>query len=149
VAPVGVDTRPAGRGGGEGPRHGTVRLRTSHIRAGLRRCAAGGDRPRTGRLCRYQARTRSGGVLTVLTSANAPRLTDASDAELAVLQSDRVEFRGQPIGVVVADGPEAARHAASLVRVEYDDQPHVAELRPDGWDLNSLAGQEPVEVPAG
>src|SRR5699024_6535318 len=25
----------------------------------------------------------------------------------------------------------------------------VAELRPDGWDLNSLAGQEPVEVPAG
>src|SRR5213080_2916217 len=35
------------------------------------------------------------GVLTVLTPATAERLASTEDAELAVLQSDEVAFRGQ------------------------------------------------------
>ncbi len=75
------------------------------------------------------------GVLTVLTHRNAPRLADTSDAELAVLQSDEVAFRGQFIGAVVAETPEIARHAAALVRVEYEHQPHDTKLRADHADL--------------
>lgn len=69
------------------------------------------------------------GVLAVLTHHNAARLADTADAELAVLQSDEVAFRGQFIGAVVADSPEVAQHAASLVDVVYEQQPHDTELR--------------------
>jgi xanthine dehydrogenase YagR molybdenum-binding subunit len=75
------------------------------------------------------------GVVAVLTHENAPRLADTSDAELAVLQSDAVAFRGQFIGVVVAETQEIARHAAELVRVTYDEEPHEVELRADRDDL--------------
>jgi xanthine dehydrogenase YagR molybdenum-binding subunit len=75
------------------------------------------------------------GVLAVLTPHNAPRLADTGDAELAVLQSDEVAFRGQFIGAVIADTPQAARHAAQLVGVEYEQQPHDTELSTDRPDL--------------
>ncbi|CAG7646562.1 xanthine dehydrogenase family protein molybdopterin-binding subunit [Actinacidiphila bryophytorum] len=75
------------------------------------------------------------GVLAVLTHRNAPRLADTRDAELAVLQSDAVAFRGQFVGGVVATTSEAARYAASLVRTTYDTQPHDSVLRPDRDDL--------------
>lgn len=71
------------------------------------------------------------GVLAVLTHENAARLADTSDRELAVLQSGEVAFRGQFIGAVVAATPEAARHAASLVTVDYAAEPHDTELRAD------------------
>ena len=75
------------------------------------------------------------GVLAVLTPRNAGSLADLGDAELAVLQSDEVAFRGQFIGAVIAETPETARHAASLVDVEYEVQPHDTELRTDRPDL--------------
>ncbi|SHM84368.1 xanthine dehydrogenase family protein molybdopterin-binding subunit [Actinacidiphila paucisporea] len=75
------------------------------------------------------------GVLAVLTHHNAPRLADTGDAELAVLQSDAVAFRGQIIGGVVATTSETARYAASLVRTTYDEQPHDTGLRADRDDL--------------
>ncbi|MCT2585856.1 xanthine dehydrogenase family protein molybdopterin-binding subunit [Actinophytocola gossypii] len=68
------------------------------------------------------------GVLTVLTPDNAERLADTDDKELAVLQSDEVAFRGQLVGVVVAETSEVAREAAGLVRVTYDEAEHDAEL---------------------
>ncbi|AXK33299.1 xanthine dehydrogenase family protein molybdopterin-binding subunit [Streptomyces armeniacus] len=74
------------------------------------------------------------GVVAVLTHRNAGRLDDLKDeqdGELAVLQSDAVAFRGQFIAAVVAETPETARHAASLVRAEYDQEPHDTELRAD------------------
>jgi xanthine dehydrogenase YagR molybdenum-binding subunit len=74
------------------------------------------------------------GVAAVLTPRNAPRLADSSDRALAVLQSDDVAFRGQFIGAVLAASPEAARHAASLVDVEYEVEAHDTWLhsgRPD------------------
>ncbi|MCH6163705.1 xanthine dehydrogenase family protein molybdopterin-binding subunit [Streptomyces sp. M600PL45_2] len=75
------------------------------------------------------------GVLAVLTPYNAPRLADTDDPELAVLQSEEVAFRGQFIGAVVAETPEIARHAAGLVDVAYEQQPHDTELRADRPDL--------------
>lgn len=75
------------------------------------------------------------GVACVLTHHDAPRLEDTSDGELAVLQSGQVAFRGQFVGAVVAKTPETARHAASMVRISYAEEPHDTELRADRDDL--------------
>ena len=75
------------------------------------------------------------GVVLVITHENAPRLADTGDKELAILQSGEVAFRGQYIGAVVAETFEAARHAAGLVEVAYEEEPHEAELREDGDNL--------------
>ncbi|KPI15227.1 Xanthine dehydrogenase [Actinobacteria bacterium OK006] len=68
------------------------------------------------------------GVLAVLTHENAPRLADADDPTLAVLQNSRVPHRGWPIALVVAETLEAARAGAAAVRVEYDTQDHDVTL---------------------
>ncbi|MBA8824798.1 xanthine dehydrogenase YagR molybdenum-binding subunit [Saccharopolyspora lacisalsi] len=75
------------------------------------------------------------GVITILTHVNAPRLASTEDRELAVLQTDRVSFRGQLIGAVIADTPETARQAAGLVRISYAQWPHEAELSSERSDL--------------
>jgi xanthine dehydrogenase YagR molybdenum-binding subunit len=84
------------------------------------------------------------GVIAVLSHQNAPRLADISDRELAVLQAGEVAFRGQYVAAVIADTLEAARYAASLVRVSYDEEPHDVELRADRQDLYA-----PEQVNAG
>ncbi|MCX9193785.1 xanthine dehydrogenase [Carbonactinospora thermoautotrophica] len=75
------------------------------------------------------------GVLAVLTHENAPKLASTDDAELAILQSGEVAFRGQFVGGVVAETPEIARQAASLVRLDYEERAHDVELRSDRDDL--------------
>ena len=75
------------------------------------------------------------GVLAVLTHLNAPKLALPGDPELAVLQSDRVAWRGQFVGAVIAETLEIARHAASLVRLDYQQRPHDVTLRSDRDDL--------------
>jgi xanthine dehydrogenase YagR molybdenum-binding subunit len=71
------------------------------------------------------------GVLTVVSHENAPRLQPVDDGELAVLQSPRIAYRGQIVAAVVAETLEAAREAAGLVQVAYDEEPHAVELRAD------------------
>jgi xanthine dehydrogenase YagR molybdenum-binding subunit len=68
------------------------------------------------------------GVLAVLWHENAPALP-AAEGELAVLQSSEVSYRGQIVAAVIADSLETARHAAQLVRVDYDVAEHDVELR--------------------
>jgi xanthine dehydrogenase YagR molybdenum-binding subunit len=75
------------------------------------------------------------GVIAVLTVFDAPELADTSDGELTILQDDRVHFRGQPIGAVVAESAETAREAAGLVSVDDRSEPHHTELRPDDSGL--------------
>src|SRR5689334_8339344 len=60
------------------------------------------------------------GVATIITVFDAPRLADTSDGDLTILQDDRVHYRGQFIGAVVAETAEIARQAANLVRTEYE-----------------------------
>jgi len=74
------------------------------------------------------------GVLAVLTHENAPRLGDVAE-EIAVLQSDRVQYVGQPVAAVVAETSEVARDAAGRVSVGYDAQPPDVRLAVDRDDL--------------
>jgi xanthine dehydrogenase YagR molybdenum-binding subunit len=73
-------------------------------------------------------------IVAVLWHENAPRL-QTDNAELAVLQSDAVAFRGQFVAVVVAETPQDARHAAKLVRVLYEETPHDVVFSADRDDL--------------
>jgi xanthine dehydrogenase YagR molybdenum-binding subunit len=66
----------------------------------------------------------------VLSHENAAELAGA-EGELAVLQSPEVSYRGQIVAAVIADSLETARHAAQLVRVDYDAGRHDVELRSD------------------
>ncbi|MET0317406.1 MAG: xanthine dehydrogenase family protein molybdopterin-binding subunit, partial [Rhodococcus fascians] len=59
--------------------------------------------------------------VTLLWHENAEKLGEIEDTELAVLQSDRVAYRGQIVAAVVADSLEAAREGAAQVRVTYAD----------------------------
>jgi xanthine dehydrogenase YagR molybdenum-binding subunit len=78
------------------------------------------------------------GVVQVLTHENAPRLArsdsswgdplDSPGSPFRPLQSDDIKFSAQPIALVVADDFDLARHAASLVRVEYAVEPHATDL---------------------
>ncbi|HEU4930093.1 MAG TPA: xanthine dehydrogenase family protein molybdopterin-binding subunit [Candidatus Krumholzibacteria bacterium] len=92
------------------------------------------------------------GVIDVLTHENRPRMADADSAykddvapegsPFRPLYDDRILFNGQPIALVVAEEPEVAQFAASLVRVEYDEEPHVT-------DVYSQRDQAfPLEAPA-
>ncbi|MGN6798387.1 MAG: xanthine dehydrogenase family protein molybdopterin-binding subunit [Gaiellaceae bacterium] len=72
----------------------------------------------------------SDGVLAVITHDNAPKLPKA-EGELAILQSARVSYHGQIVGIVVAESLEAARGAQHLVHFDYDESEHDVELRVD------------------
>ena len=77
------------------------------------------------------------GVLAVIDAESAPRLAEPAgvNAELFVLQSAEVFYRGEIVAAVVATTLEAAREAAGLVDVAYDEQPHDVLLRADHPDL--------------
>jgi len=78
------------------------------------------------------------GVIDVLTHQNRPRMASADSAykddvapegsPFRPLYDDRILFSGQPIALVVAEESEIARFAASLVRVEYDQDGHVTDV---------------------
>ena len=78
------------------------------------------------------------GVLDVLTHQNRPRMASSDSAykdDLAPdgspfrpLYDDRIWFSGQPVALVVAEEPEIARFAASLVRVQYEKEAHVTDV---------------------
>ncbi|MGW1928806.1 xanthine dehydrogenase family protein molybdopterin-binding subunit [Streptomyces sp. NPDC001919] len=69
---------------------------------------------------------RRPGVHAVLSHVNAPRLGEADDPTLALLQTDRVPHRGWYVALVVADTLEEARAAADDLRIEYTVDEHDA-----------------------
>jgi xanthine dehydrogenase YagR molybdenum-binding subunit len=93
-----------------------------------------------GRITRIDANAARSvkGVLAVLTHDNRPSMADNDDAykdetapsgtPFRPLYDDRIQFNGQPIALVVAETPEIARFAASLVQVEHDREPHVTDI---------------------
>jgi xanthine dehydrogenase YagR molybdenum-binding subunit len=80
------------------------------------------------------------GVLAVLTHENAPRTKPVDDPELGALQSPKVRYRGQIVGLVVAESLEVAREAAAQVRIDYDEEPHDVVLRADDPALYAPEG---------
>ncbi len=79
------------------------------------------------------------GFLALVTHENAPKIAPVGllgpNDDMAVLQTDRVAYRGQFIAVVVAETQENARRAAELLDIRYEEHPHDAELRADRDDL--------------
>ncbi|ONI88709.1 xanthine dehydrogenase [Actinosynnema sp. ALI-1.44] len=75
------------------------------------------------------------GVIAVLTPGTSERLSSTEDKELAVLQTTDVAFRGQIVGIVIAETPEAARQAARLAAVTCSEQTHDVSLSADRVDL--------------
>jgi xanthine dehydrogenase YagR molybdenum-binding subunit len=78
------------------------------------------------------------GVIDVLTHRNRPHMASDDGAykddvapegsPFRPLYDNRIWFSHQPVALVVAEEPENARFAASLVRVEYDQEGHVTDL---------------------
>ena len=83
----------------------------------------------------------SPGVLSVITHLNAPKLrfperpqtnddfvAPVFGRSLPVMQDATIYFNGQPIAIVVAETLEQAEHAATLVKVVYDEQKAVTSV---------------------
>ena len=79
------------------------------------------------------------GVLDVLTHENRPRMAstdhdwkdDVAPEEgspFRPLYDERILFSGQPVALVLAEASETARFAASLVHIDYDEEPHVTDV---------------------
>jgi xanthine dehydrogenase YagR molybdenum-binding subunit len=94
-----------------------------------------------GRIARVDASQalRVNGVIDVLTHENRPRMagTDAAykddvapdkGSPFRPLYDHTIMFSGQPIALVLAEDSETARFAASLVRIDYDEDAHVTDL---------------------
>jgi xanthine dehydrogenase YagR molybdenum-binding subunit len=78
------------------------------------------------------------GVIEVFTHENRPRTAwfdykhrdevAPPGSPFRPLYDERILYSGQPVALVVAEAFEVARHAASLVRVEYEAEPHETDL---------------------
>ena len=78
---------------------------------------------------------RAEGVLAVLTHRNLPKVPGhprlfpslfghpAPGETFLPMQDDAVQYAGQPVAIVVADTLERAQHAATLVRIDYEEAP--------------------------
>src|SRR5438270_10178436 len=103
------------------------------------------------------------GVVGILTRENTPRFKPYPDdltkkgapGESRVpLEDDQIHWVGQHLGVVVAESFEQAMHAASLVRVEYENAPAILTLPDERAQQNSLQpekfiGRENLQVKRG
>ncbi len=108
-----------------------------------------------GRIARIDSRQamKVSGVIAVLTHENRPAMADNDKAykddvapdvgsPFRPLYDDRIHFSGQPIALVLAETSETARFAASLVHVDYDEEPHVTDVyraRDDAFALEAPA----------
>ncbi|MFD5143082.1 xanthine dehydrogenase family protein molybdopterin-binding subunit [Streptomyces sp. NPDC058401] len=93
------------------------------------------------------AATALPGVIGVLTPYDAPRLGEAEDPTLRLLQDLRVPHRGWYVALAVADTLEGARAAASVVRVAYESDPHAVILTagsPDAYIPEEANGGHPA-----
>ena len=73
------------------------------------------------------------GVVDVLTCADVPGENDVSPSGMhddPVLAEGKVQFFGQPIFAVIAETRDAARRAARLARIEYEELPAVLGIWP-------------------
>ncbi len=93
------------------------------------------------------------GVVAVLDHINRPRISsyddDYSDDDAAEgspfrpLFNDRVFYSGQPVALVVAQTLEIARHAGSLVEIDYSQESHESDLE----KVLGQAHEAPAETP--
>lgn len=101
---------------------------------------------------------KSPGVIAILTHLNAPKFKEmpgmskgGAAAEVRIpLVDGNIYHNGQYVGVVVADTLERASHAASLVRVAYDEQPFVTEMEREKAVMpKGAVGFRPADIARG
>ncbi|WP_290741939.1 xanthine dehydrogenase molybdopterin binding subunit [Amaricoccus sp.] len=83
------------------------------------------------------------GVVGALTARDIPGHNDISPVSRhddPVFAEAVVEFHGQPVFAVVAETRDAARRAATLARIEYEDLPHAIDV------IDALAADYPFVV---
>jgi xanthine dehydrogenase large subunit len=71
------------------------------------------------------------GVVGVLSAADIPGINDVSPTgrdDEPIFATDKVEFWGQPIFAVVAESRDAARRAARLAEIDYEDLPPLLDI---------------------
>lgn len=111
-----------------------------------------------------RAAERAPGVLHVMTHRNAPPQPDFGpprpERDLPgrfararpFLGNDRVRFWGEPVAFVVAETFEAARHAAALVRVEYEAELQATDLQANlgqAYKPATIFGGRPTDTASG
>ncbi len=103
------------------------------------------------------------GVLAILTHQNAPKLNSLEGADfdsgysvetLLPLQSDRVYYDGQHIGIVIAQTYEQARLAASLTEITYETEEPIFDLKqaleqPEKHDAEKTLTEESLQSVCG
>ncbi|MFF8290055.1 xanthine dehydrogenase family protein molybdopterin-binding subunit [Streptomyces sp. NPDC016309] len=92
------------------------------------------------------------GTLAVLTPDTAPRLGEADDPTLAVLQDTAVPHRGWYVALAVAETLEDARAAARAVHVTYATEPHdvtLTEDHPRAYRPDTANGGQPARTERG
>jgi len=131
---------PTSRIDGRAKVTGTAKYAAEHNVPGLAHGSIVTSRIAKGRIARLDTSEalRVDGVLDVLTPENRPSMASADGAykddvspdgsPFRPLYDDSILFSGQPIAVVVAETPETARFAASLVRVEYVEEAHITDI---------------------
>lgn len=83
---------------------------------------------------------RAPGVAGIVSHLNAPKIPGyetggnpvkgrTTGQPLRVFNSEHIYFNGQPVAIVVADTYERALYAASLVKVQYEKEPHHTEFK--------------------
>jgi len=105
---------------------------------------------------------RSNGVVGIMTYKNSmslhfPQSSDPGggkygEKDLLPLQNDRVFYDGQAIAVVMAETFEQAEYAASLVKVDYDEEKPVYDLeknKENSYKPMSGLGGSPTQVSRG
>ena len=110
-----------------------------------------------GRITRIDASAAEAvpGVLKVFTHENAPRtayldrnhrdqIASNGGSPFRPLYQAELQYNQQPVALVVGETFEVARYAASLVKVEYDVQPHETDLH-----KNLAQSHEPTDTRTG
>jgi xanthine dehydrogenase YagR molybdenum-binding subunit len=101
-----------------------------------------------------RAALRVDGVIDVLTHQNRPAMAGndvaykddvapENGSPFRPLYDDKIVFSRQPIALVIAEEAEAARYAASLVRVDYQEDDHVTDLFRQGNKIIALNDPAP------
>ncbi len=97
------------------------------------------------------------GVLQVFTHENSPRPAQSDDdyrddvappgSPFRPLHDSQIRYSAQPVALVVADSPELARYAASLIRVKYEREAHATNLDEERYRANEPKPREFIPAP--
>ena len=132
--------RPTRRVDGDAKVTGKARYAAEHAAEGLLHGYIVSSAIAKGRILEFDvaAAEATPGVLKVLTHDNTPDaawrdkkyqdMVGPPGSPFRPLHDARVLYAGQPIALVVAESFEAARDAASLVKVRYAEEEHITDL---------------------